>query len=79
MLSCQELTEVATDYLEDDLPWRTRLRVRIHLWMCSHCRRYLDQLRKVIGLLKGLPAQPLPPELIERLVAQFRQARDKPA
>ena len=78
MLSCKELTELATDYLEKDLPWRERLRVQVHLSMCRHCRRYLDQMRKVIALLGRLPIEPVPPNLLEKLLPQFREMRDKP-
>jgi predicted anti-sigma-YlaC factor YlaD len=77
MLSCKELTEIATDYLEQDLRWRQRLSVRVHLWMCSHCRRYLNQMRKVIGLLRRLPKEPVPPKLLEELLPQFREPLDK--
>ncbi len=79
MLSCKELTELATDYLEKDLAWRERLRVQLHLWMCRHCRTYMEQLRKVIGLLRRLPTEPVPPKSLETLLLQFRQARDKQA
>ena len=79
MLSCKQLTELATDYLEEDLAWRERLGVQLHLWMCSHCRRYLDQMRKVIRLVQRLPKDPVPPELFETLLPLFREVRDKPA
>jgi hypothetical protein len=41
MLSCREVTERASDYLDRALPLRQRLAVRLHLFMCQHCRRYL--------------------------------------
>lgn len=66
MLSCKELTELSTDYLKENLPWRHRLRVRVHLWMCRHCPKYVDQLRKVIGLLGRLPTEPVPPKWLRR-------------
>ena len=77
MVGCKELTELTTDYLEEDLPWRERLRVQVHLWMCRHCRRYLDQMRKVIGLLRRPPTEPVPPELLEILLPQFQKTHDK--
>jgi len=79
MLSCKELTDRATEYLEQDLPWAQRLRVRVHLSMCRYCRRYLNQMRKVIKLLKQLPTEAVPPNLVEQLLPEFRQERDKPA
>ena len=79
MLTCKELTELVTDYLEENLPWRERLGVQVHLWMCRHCQRYVDQMRKVIGLLRRLPTEPVPPKLVETLLAQFREAHGKQA
>lgn len=73
MLSCKELTELVTDYLEENLPWRARLRIQVHLWMCRHCGRYVDQMRTVIGLLRRLPTELVPPRLVETLLPQFRE------
>ncbi len=47
MMSCQEVGElVAGDGLEG-AGWGQRLRVRLHLLMCRHCRRYARQLRAI--------------------------------
>ena len=79
MMTCRELTEIATDYLEEDLPWRERLGVQVHLWMCRYCRRYLDQMRKVVRLLQRLPREPVPRQLLDKLLPQFRERRDQHA
>jgi predicted anti-sigma-YlaC factor YlaD len=79
MLNCKEVTERATDYLEKGLPWRRRLQVQIHLWMCRNCREYLDQMRTVISLLRRLPTETAPSNLVEELLPQFREACDKQA
>lgn len=79
MLSCKELTELVTDYLEENLLWRERLRIQVHLWMCKHCGRYVDQMRTVIGLLRRLPTEPIPPKLVDTLLPQFRETLDKKA
>lgn len=44
MLSCRDVTERASDYLEDDITPRQRLAIRLHLMMCRHCRRLVKQL-----------------------------------
>ncbi len=79
MLTCKELTELATDYLEENLPWHERLRIQAHLWMCKHCGRYVDQMRTVIGLLRRLPTVPVPPRLVETMLPQFRETLVKKA
>jgi hypothetical protein len=51
VLRCQDVSELATDYMEHALPLRRRLAVRLHLLLCSMCRAYIDQLRKTGRLL----------------------------
>ena len=63
MLSCRDVSRVASDYLNRDLPLRRRLAVRLHLLMCDGCTRYVAQLRAAIALLRqvGLPDQETEP------------------
>lgn len=49
MLTCEQVTARATALLEDDLSFRERLSIRLHLAMCVHCRRFLRQLRRLIA------------------------------
>jgi hypothetical protein len=64
VLKCREVTELATDYMERALPVRLWLGVGLHLFLCSMCRAYLDQLRKTVTLLHGRPL-PHPPRDVE--------------
>lgn len=55
MLSCKEITEHASDYLDKHLPLHKQLNMKLHIFMCHHCRRYLAQLRTTIGVVKLKP------------------------
>lgn len=55
MLSCKELTEQASDYLDKQLPLSKKLQLKMHLLLCHHCRRYLKQLRTTIHVVKMRP------------------------
>ncbi len=70
-MTCRELTELINDYLEGQLPLRTRVRLQLHLGLCGDCRAYLRQLKSVIGALGRLPEldppEPVRSELLERL------------
>jgi len=55
------MAELVTDYLEGDLPWHRRIAAHAHLFLCSACTRYFDQMRRSIGLLHNAPATPLTP------------------
>jgi anti-sigma factor RsiW len=54
VLTCREIAERVTDYIERDLPWRDRLRYRAHLALCAACRRYVSQMRQASALLRRL-------------------------
>ena len=58
------------------MPLRGRLSYRMHLAVCSHCRRYLRQLRRTTEALSAIGSQPgaVAPEVKERLMAAFRKS-----
>jgi hypothetical protein len=71
-LTCRELVELVTDYLDDALPERDRLDFERHLVWCSWCRDYVAQVRVTIELAgKGADVDP-PSPLRERLLESFR-------
>jgi anti-sigma factor RsiW len=49
-LSCQELVELVTDYLEDVLEPSERERFEAHLAECPGCDLYVEQMRATIVL-----------------------------
>jgi len=74
VLTCRDVTEHATDYMENALPLRTRLAMRLHLFICRMCRTYMDQLRRTAALLRGHRLAAPPPEVEARIVAAGRLA-----
>lgn len=71
-MTCQELVEVITAYLEDALPAEDRARFDEHVAGCQGCRNYLDQMRETIRLTGRLPEEALSAEGRERLLEAFR-------
>ncbi len=77
MLRCRDVPELATALMEDGLPLRTRLGLRLHLAMCGMCRAYIDQLRKTRALLARRPLAAPSAAEEEALIARITgQARD---
>ncbi len=72
-LTCQELVELVTHYLEGALAAADRQRFEAHLAACDGCTRYLAQMRETIRLTGGLREADLPAEARERLLAAFRR------
>lgn len=50
-LTCRELVELVTDYLEGALAPPDRKRFEAHLDACGGCGDYLDQIRRTISAL----------------------------
>ncbi len=73
MMTCQQVTELVTNYLERRLPLRDRVRFQMHIGMCRHCRRYLRQMRLTIRTLGSLPPEPIPVEVRDELLDRFRR------
>jgi anti-sigma factor RsiW len=71
-LTCQELAELVSDYLEGALPWRQRLRFRLHIAGCRNCSRYVEQMRTTIVVAGRIHAEEIDPAVRDELLAAFR-------
>jgi anti-sigma factor RsiW len=72
-LSCAELVELVTDYLEGALSAADRERFEEHLGDCDGCSIYLDQMRRTIELTGRLSEADLDPQTKAALLATFRE------
>jgi anti-sigma factor RsiW len=71
-LSCKELVELVTNYLEDRLSASDRARFEMHLSYCAWCRVYLAQMRETVQLAGRLSEEDLPATSKEDLLRVFR-------
>ena len=76
-LSCQELVELITSYLEDALPTDERRRFDEHIGDCEGCRNYLEQMRITVRLLGGITIYDLDPDAEESLLHTFRNWKSR--
>ena len=71
-LSCRELVELVTEYLEGTLTSRDSARFETHLASCEGCIAYLEQMRLTLRAVGHLRHEPIPAETHERLLDAFR-------
>jgi anti-sigma factor RsiW len=71
-LSCQELVELVTDYLERALSVEEHERVEQHLETCHGCHTYVEQMRQTIELTGRLTVADVSPEAELALLEAFR-------
>ena len=71
-ITCRELVELVTAYLEDALPADERARFERHLADCPHCRLYLEQMRQTIQATGKLTEESVSPKARDELLRAFR-------
>jgi anti-sigma factor RsiW len=77
-ISCQELVELVTDYVEGGMPEELRARFDRHVESCAGCRTYLEQMRVTIRITGTLAPESLTPEAERTLLEAFRGWRRPP-
>ncbi len=76
-LTCRELVQLVTDYLEGDLSKRDRRRFERHLRTCKDCPTYVQQMRDTIRLAGVLREDDLRPEIRDELLSVFRDWKNR--
>ena len=71
-MTCQEVVELVTAYLDGVLDDPTRQWFDEHLAGCAGCQAYLDQIERTITGLAHLPGATLPQHLRSALLAAMR-------
>jgi len=74
-ISCQEVVEVVTDYLEGKLAPEEVAIFEAHLAICDGCQHYLDQIRITIATVGRIEDEEVPAELRDTVLAAFRHRR----
>jgi anti-sigma factor RsiW len=74
-MTCRELVELVTDYLEDRLAEGDRRRFDGHLDECPDCREYVEQMRQTVGALGTLSEESLSAPARDALLDAFQAWR----
>jgi anti-sigma factor RsiW len=71
-LSCQELIELVTDYVEGTMSPADRARFERHVDGCADCHTYVDQMRRTIQIVGALVEEDIPDDAKRQLLHVFR-------
>jgi hypothetical protein len=72
-LSCQQVVELVTDYLDQALPSDEATLFEQHVNFCDGCDWYLDQMRTTITTVGRITEEDVPPDARDKLLAAFRE------
>ena len=71
-LTCREVVELVTGYLEGDLASEDRARFEEHLSVCDGCTNYLGQMRTTLRATGMLTEEQIPEDQRDKLLMAFR-------
>jgi hypothetical protein len=71
-ITCQEVVELVTDYLEHGLSAGETSLFEQHLNFCDGCVTYVDQIRVTIEAVGHVEEDELEPQTRDRLLTAFR-------
>jgi anti-sigma factor RsiW len=74
-VTCQEVVELVTDYLDHALPADEAALFEQHINFCDGCDFYLAQMRTTIQTVGRIGEEHVPPDARERLLTAFRDWR----
>lgn len=76
-LTCREVIDLLDDDLDGVLPVSQELKLKLHLFVCRSCRRFLRTYRRTVGVVRRLrtleehlDGSLLPAELVFRILSR---------
>ena len=71
-LSCADVVELVTDYLERSLLAEDATLFEQHLNFCDSCVCHVDQIRTTVETVGRIEPEEVPPDVRDRLLTTFR-------
>ncbi len=75
-LTCQQVVELVTEYLDGVMEPRRRARFEAHLAGCDGCTHYLEQFRTTVAVVGRLDFGDVPAPVMSELLSAFRDWAD---
>jgi anti-sigma factor (TIGR02949 family) len=74
-VTCSEVVELVTEYLDRTLPPEDATLVEQHLNFCEGCLWYVDQIRTTVATVGRIEPEEVPDDMRDRLLTAFRDWR----
>ncbi|MEE9284840.1 MAG: zf-HC2 domain-containing protein [Dehalococcoidia bacterium] len=72
-LDCDEVQDLASDYVDKELEEPVLAKVRRHLSFCPPCQSFMDSFGKTVRLLRSMPKEKAPDAVRQRIIEQTRK------
>jgi anti-sigma factor RsiW len=75
-LTCRQVVELVTEYLDGVMEPKRRARFEAHLAGCDGCTNYLEQFRTTVSVVGRLDIGDVPEPVMSDLLSAFRHWAD---
>ena len=75
MLSCKQVTEQTSAYVDGDMSRKQRLELRLHLLMCRSCRRFIQYFELSRSQISSKLAKPADDVEVKRVMQAIEHDR----
>lgn len=75
--ACEEIVQLASEYLEGAMTPDEMARFELHLNLCDGCSIFLEQVRSTAALATSLPVEQIPEDMQIKLLEAFRDWQRK--
>ena len=72
-LDCDDVADLSSDYIENDLKEEKRSAFQAHLSKCGPCQAFVETLSSTIGALSRLPGISAPSAMKRSLLDRMRR------
>jgi predicted anti-sigma-YlaC factor YlaD len=73
LLTCQEVANLASDYLDKQTDGKLSLKIRVHLMMCANCRRFVKHLHLTSTAVPHLIRKDVAPTDAEAILKKIKE------
>ena len=74
MLTCKNVTEYASDYVDGKMSFWERIKFKFHLYMCPPCGRFIKQFKMTIGFSAKSTHECASEEEVKSVLEKVKQA-----
>jgi uncharacterized protein YlaI len=75
MLNCKDFVQQSGNLIDNEqLTIGQKINNKLHLFLCHHCRNYVNQAITVASLSNNLELEPAAEQLIEESVSKMKQS-----
>ena len=72
VLPCRDIVTWLSEFIDHELDFEMKEKVRDHLEVCSACRRFVESLENTFRILRSDLSCTIPEELAQNLMANLR-------